>query len=416
MIKTAAIVAVGDEVLAGDVVNSNGSDVAQILLKHGVSPRFHMVVGDKTQDIRQALQSALSSVDLVVMVGGLGPTPDDRTKEAVAQFLGSPLIRDPELFQSIADRHGRQAGWQESVNKQSEVIQGARIWANSAGTAPGQLIMFRAQWIVLLPGPPRELAAVVEDHLEPWLDGVQPNRRIARETLVCFDAGESVVASYLTPLLQGQHPRIGTYSRPGRIEIRLEAPIGERREGLVSLRRAESWLKAQFPGKLYRLGGHSREAFLIRTMVARGWRVGVMESLTGGVLLSRLVDVPGASGCVTGGAVAYSDSAKIQMGVPPEILEQYTAVSAESAQSMAEAVRRFYGTEVGIATTGYAGPDGGTYEDPVGTFYVGVAVEARTEVRRRQVHSHRSGVRSVAVETAFSLVWDMLELPLDLTI
>lgn len=413
MIRTVGIIAVGNEVLVGEVINTNGAYLASRLSAYGASPTIQMVVGDAREPLLNALKVATTQCDLVITIGGLGPTHDDMTVATVAEFVGSRLIQDVELTQAIAARHSRQPGWEASVTKQSMIIEGARVWPNSVGTAPGQLVSGKFGAIVLLPGPPRELKAVVHESLEPWIQD-HTEGTIVRDTYTVFDMGESNVAHYLAPLLIGQHPRTGIYASPGRIDVRFEdiAPAGSR--STVSTRRAAAWARGLLPQRFYRLAEKDRAAYLLTALESQHLRVATMESLTGGLVADRFISQPGASTTVLGGVIAYTDAIKIKAGVPQTLLREHGAVSAAVARAMAEAIRRETGADLGIATTGYAGPTGGDKENPVGTYYVALDGPHGLTERHRQAHSNRHGVRLAAVETALTLLWEYLDLPLEL--
>ncbi|PSR29760.1 nicotinamide-nucleotide amidase [Sulfobacillus thermosulfidooxidans DSM 9293] len=408
MFNLAGLVAVGDEVLSGEVINSNAAWLAQQLLSVGIHTKWHMVVGDDVTAISQALEWMHQHVDLVIVIGGLGPTADDLTKDAVARYYHRDLIVDSTTIDYIAAHHGRNIGWQESVSRQAQVITGATVWQNPHGQAPGQLIEDVSGVTVLLPGPPRELQGVARDFLLPWLRQGPLSHPVIRRTLTSFDMDESVIAHQLLPLLSGQHPKTGIYARPGQVDVRVESSTSPQQ--WVLNERAVAWIKGRVTSRLYELTHVDRTTVLIETLSQRQETISAMESLTGGLFMATLINVPGASLCVAGGAVAYTDRIKALYGVPVSILEQYGAVSAECALAMAQSIRQKYGTHWGVSTTGYAGPGGGDSDNPVGTFYTSVAGPKGSEVRRRVISADREGVREAAVEMALTLLWDMLGL------
>lgn len=411
VIATAAVIAVGDEVLNGETINTNAAYLARELNKRGVRMAYHHTVGDRREAIAEAVRAAILAVDLVLVVGGLGPTHDDVTAEAVGVALGRPLEWSPLVDSWIRARHGTGPGREASIRRQSTVLQGADLLRNPRGTAPGQRVQVNSTWVVLLPGPPREMQAIFETHLAPWLAefGQAP---VVRDTWVSYEWGESAVAHLIGPLVNGQHPQVGLYASPGVVEIRLEGrgDLPDRRS--LAVERAGAWLEGRFPG---RLDHHERTApraeWIVTRLKAQGWRMAIMESLTGGLLAARIVDVPGASAVLPMAVVAYRDEAKVAMGVPEALLQREGAVSAAVAAAMARAIRERAGTEVGVSTTGFAGPEGGTERYPVGTYFVGVAVGDGVRVRRRQLGVERQGVRSGAVELALALLWETLEHP-----
>lgn len=410
MFKLTGLVAVGDEVLTGEVMNSNAAWLAQQLLSVGIHIHAQTVVGDSVRTIIQTLAQLHQDCDLVVVTGGLGPTADDVTKEAVAEFYQRTLAVDSETHQYISEHHGRNSGWEESVRRQSEVVSGAVIWPNPKGQAPGELIAEPGRATVLLPGPPREMKAIAEAFLLPWLRQIQGHQTVVRSSLSCFESGEATIAHQIAPILGGQHPKMGIYAKPGRVDIRVEA-LESSQHGQILAERALAWVKGQVPATLYRLGNADRADVIIRALQDRHETCSMMESLTGGLLAGRLIDVAGASACVAGGTVAYTDDIKRLSGVSPKILETYGAVSAQCALAMAETIKERFGTQWGLSTTGYAGPGGGDRDNPVGTFYTAVSGPLQTLVRRRVIHVERTGVREAAVEMALTQLWDMLGLP-----
>lgn len=408
MIRRAHIIAIGDEVLSGETINTNAAWMARFLMEHGVRPEFQCVVPDQEEAIAGLLKRSLEMADLVVMMGGLGPTADDRTIEATGKALGRLVSVDPRVLDYISHRHSHAAGWQASVKRQARIIHGATVWLNPTGQAPGQLLEQKRCFVALLPGPPGELESICLKWMGPWLETAAEGR-IQRDSYSVFDWGESAVASYLTPLLEGHHPNAGIYAQPGRIDVRIDT--SNNALGQVMRERSRAWIISKIPGVVYQLGDATREQYLISWLTTHAMSVTVMESLTGGLLLSQLIDVPGASECVLGGEVAYTDEAKRILGVPSAILESDGAVSGRCAEAMAEAVRDRFQSHIGVSTTGFAGPGGGTDADPAGTFYVATVGPMGSVVRRRYAPLARQAVRQVAVQTAMSAVWELLKLP-----
>lgn len=408
MIRSAHLIAVGDEVLAGETVNTNGAWMAQFLMTFGIRPIFQCIVQDSHPAIASAVLTGLDQADLVVVMGGLGPTADDRTMDAVSAALGVPVGVSEALLERIRSRHSHTTGWEASARRQARVLLGADIWENPRGQAPGQVVAYRAQWVVLLPGPPRELQGIAESAMRLWLQG-QSAGEIHRDTLSIFDLGESAVASHLGPLLSGQHPKTGIYAQPGRVDVRIDtddSPMGR-----VLRERSRAAVLTSIPAPIYELGSWSRESFLLEWLARRNMTLGAMESLTGGEIMATLVGIPGASRALKGGVVAYTDAVKAKFGIAEAILEDHGAVSEACARAMALAIRDAIDVDVGISSTGYAGPDGGDAENPVGTFYVAAASNLGVVIRRRHTPLDRLAVRRVAVQTALSAVWELLKLP-----
>jgi len=408
-IRQAAIVAIGDEVLQGEVINTNAAWLAAALGTMGVLVSSQCVVGDRLEDITAAADWALDRADLIVFCGGLGPTHDDCTSEAISEWTGQGLVIDEGVRRRIESRYGSRAGAEAAVLKQATVVGGALLLENSRGTAPGQLIAYREKWLVLLPGPPRELQAIFEEGLKPWLNAETIQESGARrDTLVSYELGESQLFHQLENLAWGQHPLVGIYASPGRVEFRMQGPA-DIPNGSLNTKRAEAWARSQVPSKLYSPSG-SRVERLIETMIHRGLHLAIMESLTGGLVASSLIAVEGASQCVQGSVIAYTEEVKIRFGVDPAIIDRYGAVSAQCAKAMAAAARKVFSADIGLATTGFAGPTGGTAQNPRGTFFVAVDGGRTVDVRRRQMSSERTAVRQAVVELSLTALWELLEL------
>ncbi|MCY0865447.1 MAG: nicotinamide-nucleotide amidohydrolase family protein [Sulfobacillus sp.] len=412
LVKTQAeIIAVGDEVLAGEVINTNAATLSGWLLRYGIRPIRHTVVPDDPSAIADAVRRALEHSQWIVVVGGLGPTWDDVTIDGVAQALQRRIIVDERVRQRLMNRPYHHRGWEDAVARQSRVIDGAEIGFNPRGQAPGQWVTEGHQIIVLLPGPPRELEALLDTWLSSRL-AKMGGTAVERLTLSLFDWGESTVAAHVRPLLAGPVPHAGIYAKPGRVDIRLQMTNDS--WGRVTLERAAGWVTGTVPGQVYRLGSWSREHYLIYWLTTHHLTLAAMESLTGGSVLSRLIDVPGASQVIVGGSVTYTDHAKVAHGVNRRILEQFGAVSEACARDMARAIRETWRTDVGVATTGFAGPSGGTDHDPVGTYYVAVSTARETLALRRYMPLGRDAVRQAAVESVLSALWQALGLPTDI--
>ncbi len=393
------IVAVGDEVLTGEVLNTNGAWLGQALLAAGSRVTQQVLVPDDEAAIRDTLLSAWQTADLVVLVGGLGPTPDDRTRDGVAAALGVGMAVDPLLEARIRLRHGRHPGSEASIRRQSLVLDTATVLPNRVGTAPGQLLLRQDKAVALLPGPPWECRDVAEGFLREVER--RTGRRIVRATWRCYGLTESEFAHHLGDLLTSGSFRAGVYVRPGVVELRLEASLGDdAAEAMELLSRAGAEARSRVPVPLYDDQVPIEPARLIDALARRGETVSLAESLTGGLLAAELTDVPGASAVVLDGQVVYTDEAKVRLGIDRHLLAEAGAVSEPVARALAELSRQRSGATWGLGLTGYAGPSGGTTSDPVGTYYCAVAGQNGTVVHRRRTRSGREVVRLAAAETA----------------
>jgi nicotinamide-nucleotide amidase len=408
MIQTAHVIAVGDEVVWGETVNTNGAWIADFLREFGVRTIYQCIVPDEEEAIGACVTTALAAADLAVVMGGLGPTADDRTVDAVSACLGRSAHIDADVLERISAHHGHAAGWEASVRRQSRIIDAAQVWSNPRGQAPGQCLEVNERYVVLLPGPPREMQGICETWMRSWLDQ-HARGHVRRDTLSVFDLGESAVATHLWPLLEGHHPRCGIYAQPGRVDIRIETDDSP--GGRILAERARTWVFDRVPAPVFELGQTSREAFLVQWLVEQQMTLAAMESLTGGMLLSALIGIAGASQAILGGVVAYTDVAKVRHGVSEQTIATFGAVSETCALEMAQAIRTKFGATIGVASTGFAGPGGGTAENPVGTFYVAAVTSQGQVVRRRYAPLDRQAVRQIAAHTALSVVWELLKLP-----
>jgi nicotinamide-nucleotide amidase len=398
MWERAAVLAVGDEVLTGEVVNSNGAWLAQQLMRYGSRVERQVTVGDDQGAIAAVVRQLLETCDLVVTVGGLGPTPDDRTRQGVSEALSRPLSPDAGLAALVAARHRSSPGRDVAIERQSLRLEGAEILPNPAGTAAGQLVRDGSRAVALLPGPPHECRATAAA-LWPAV-AAATGRRVWRLTWRCYDLTESEMAHYLGDLLTSDRWQAGLYVSPGMVELRFEAPSSDAVTMPAVLAEAAAAARARVPAPLYDESLPTAPEALIDHLRRRGETVALAESLTGGLLGAQLTAVPGASDVVLEGQVVYTDSAKARLGVPEALLRAHGAVSAAVAKELAVLVRARSGAMWGIALTGFAGPSGGTAKDPVGTYYCAVAGPPGVLARRRRSQAARDVVRRAAAETA----------------
>ena len=416
-IRTAEILCVGTELLLGEVVNTNAARISQKLATLGISVYHQSVVGDNPERLREALTEAFSRADLVVMSGGLGPTYDDLTKETVASLLGRELATHRESLDSIkkffASRAGGLAAMTPNNLKQALVPEGATVFANPNGTAPG-LAVEREDGgaVILLPGPPRELEPMLESSVIPYLEG-NTEAVLVSHNLHILGMGESAVENALRDLMESsENPTVAPYAGDGEVRLRVtaKAPTREAAEAMTVpvIERIRNSVVGKF---IYAVDAGSIERAFVGELRSRGLTVATVESCTGGLIAKRLTDVPGVSAVFAGGCVTYTEEAKrLLAGVSAETLAQHTAVSRETAEEMARGIRQRLGTDIAIATTGYAGPDGGTEEDPVGTVYVAVSTTYGEAVKRLSLSPMRSRdyIRTVASSMALAMALEVV--------
>lgn len=409
-IKTAEILCVGTELLLGEVINTNAANISKELATLGISVYHQSVVGDNPDRLRHALTEAIERSDLVVMSGGLGPTYDDLTKETAAEVLGIPLVtHEPSLaaIKAFFASRGSLCAMTENNLKQALIPKGATVFANPNGTAPG-LAAERAdgKTVILLPGPPRELIPMLRDSVLPFLEG-KTEAVLVSHNVHILGMGESAVEDALRQLMEeSENPTVAPYAGDGEVRLRVtaKAPTREQAESLCApmLERIRESVVGPF---IYGIDVGSIESALIDTLKQFGMSIATAESCTGGLIAKRLTDVAGASAAFLGSCVTYTGEVKTNLvGVSPDTLAAYTEVSEAVAREMARGVRSRLGADVGISTTGYAGPSGGTADDPVGTVYVGIATPHGDSVLRLTLSPMRSRdyIRTVAASRAMA--------------
>jgi nicotinamide-nucleotide amidase len=409
-------IAVGTELLLGQIANTNGQMLAQVLAEHGALHFHQVVVGDNRPRLVAALRQALERADMVVTIGGLGPTQDDLTKEAVAEVFGRPLVLDEASWQRILERmRGRGRTPTPNNRRQAELPAGATAIPNEHGTAPGVLLEAAyapaagqaavPRVVVCLPGPPNEFRPMVRgflaDYLERWAAGPEGRTVLQSRSLRVAGIGESETEHRLADLVGSDNPTVATYAKPGEVEVRLTARAAAPAQAQALLAPLEQEVRRRLHPWVYGCDEDTLGAAVIRELAQRGLTLAVAESCTGGLLSERLTDAPGASAAFLLGAVTYANAAKERiLGVAGDDLSRHGAVSEPVALSMARGVRAAAGADVGVGITGIAGPEGGTPEKPVGTVYVALAAHAGAICRHLRLGGDRSVVRWRASQDA----------------
>ncbi len=410
------IVTIGNEILSGRTLDTNFVHMARALETVGVQVGWHSVVGDQADRITEALARALERADAVVMTGGLGPTPDDLTRKAVATALGRPLRLEESVLEDMRERARRMNRTLPATSEAQALIPvGAELWKNPVGVAPGILLYHRDKPIVLLPGVPSEAEALTRDFLAPFLKS-RSGRAVATFTLRTMGVYETLLQERIGSLPQGW-PSASLAYLPSSFGVDLRVTVaGDDAEAVRQVaERAYGELKAKVESVLYAEGTRGMEQVLGEALVARGWKIAVGESCTGGLLAKRITDAPGSSRYFERGFVTYSNAAKTDLlGVRAKDLEAHGAVSAPVAEQMAEGARARAGAQVGICLTGVAGPDGGSVAKPVGMVFIAVASPSGVGGRSYRMVGTRATIRERAAQTALDLARrQVLELPLD---
>ena len=399
------ILAVGTELLMGEIVNSDAQMISRGLNEHGFNVYWHTVVGDNPARLREALETAKSRADVLITTGGLGPTADDLTKETVAEVFGRPLQMDQAQLVRLKERMGPKMT--PNNEKQAMLPEGCTVLVNDWGTAPGCAFEADGCHVIMLPGPPRECTPMFRLRALPYLEtlcgGVIGSRYVK-----IFGQGESSVEYLTRPLADSlKDVTMAPYAKEGECELRITARADSKEAALALCDPVVEQVKALLGDKVYGVDVSSLEEVVVEGLKARKMTIACAESCTGGLIAKRITDISGASEVFGYGCVTYWNEAKMGLlGVSPETIEQYTEVSAQCALEMARGVRKLSGADIGISTTGYAGPTGGTEENPVGTVYIGLSWAGGETVFRpdRRYMRTREQVRRHAASHAFDLV------------
>ncbi|HJB27163.1 MAG TPA: competence/damage-inducible protein A [Firmicutes bacterium] len=370
----AEILCVGTELLLGGTVNTNATYLSKGLAAIGVSVYHHSVVGDNPQRLKDSLNLALSRADLVILTGGLGPTYDDLTKEMVAEYFHREMQLHEESLQRITEyfhKIGREMT--ENNKKQALMPKGAVVFQNNHGTAPGLAVEEHGKMAILLPGPPREMQPMFDEEVLPFLQK-RSHVVFVSQNIHIFGMGESKVESILKPLmLESLNPTVAPYAKDGEVMLRVTASARDEQTAHAMTKPMVEKICGILGDVVYGVDIGDLQTAAVKKLKELGLKVATSESCTGGFVSKRLTEVPGSSAVFECGVCSYANRIKEQvLGVCKETLEQYGAVSRQTAQEMAQGVRKLAGADIGISTTGIAGPDGGTKEKPVGLVYVGV--------------------------------------------
>ena len=412
----ACIIAVGSELLTPFRVDTNSLFITERLNTVGFDVRLKTVVGDNVEELSALLRQALTWADLVVLTGGLGPTADDITRDAVASVLGLPFDEDEATLARIRERFTRRGMVMQEINRrQAMVPRGATLLENPNGTAPGLWIAHEKTAIVLLPGPPREMKPMFEAVLRDRVAHLSGGAGLFRRVLKITGRPESEVDARAEPIYgpwTKQEVPISTtiLAVLGQIELHLTASAASAEAADRVLGPAVRELQHTLGDDVYSVDGSALEEVVGAALRDRGLKVAVAESCTGGLLTSRLTDVPGSSAYVERSEVCYSNQAKIDsLGVPAALIDQHGAVSEPVARAMAEGIRAKAGTAVGIGVTGIAGPGGGTPDKPVGTVAIAVLAGADARVRTFQFVGAREMVKFQSAQAALNMLRLMLK-------
>ena len=403
----AEIIAVGSEMLTPERVDTNSLYLTGELNNLGVEVVFKCVVGDDRDRLAGAIQQAMSRSAIVILSGGLGPTEDDVTREAVAQALGRQLIFHPAISAALEQRFASTKRKMSEVNKrQAFVLEGAEILSNDRGTAPGQWVEASGSVAILLPGPPHELKSMFERECLPRLRKLVPRQAIRTAFLRVTGMPESDLDALISPVYKKySNPVTTILAANGDLQVHLRARCSTESEAGRLLAEVTAPIAALLGDRLYSPTGEPLEVVVGHLLRQQGATVSVAESCTGGMVGARFASTPGSSDYFLGGFIAYSDRLKTDLlGVSPEMIEDFGAVSQETAEAMAVGARARTGSTYALAVTGIAGPAGGTEQKPVGLVYIAVAGPAGVLVADRQFLGDRQRIRVFTTQMALDLL------------
>jgi len=407
----AEIIAVGTELLTPSRLDTNSLYLTEKLNSLGVDVIFKSIVGDHLQRLVAAIQHALFRSDILIFSGGLGPTEDDLTREAVADALGIALKRNPEIVSRLEKRFADR-GWKMAANnaKQGDVLEGATVLPNSNGTAPGQWLAGkfdgREHIIVLLPGPPHELKSLFDAEVFERLRAKVPTAHLFTRTLKIAMLGESVVDARVAPIYTRCKDVVTTIlAGGGEIELHFKAQAATIDAAQARADEVAGLVEDELDDAVFSRNGESLEQIVGYWLQMRNATLAAAESCTGGLLAERITSISGSSRYFVGGAVVYSNQLKTDLaGVPAEMIARHGAVSREVAAALAEGIRYRCESTLGVGITGVAGPGGGTPEKPVGLVYHAVASDTGTEVIERRYPGDRKRVRRFATTMALDMI------------
>ena len=408
MSHTAEIIAVGTELLLGNIVNTNAQAISQSLSALGINVFWHTVVGDNPERLKEAVETARRRADIIITTGGLGPTYDDLTKQTVCQAFGEKLVFHPEILEEIRTFYetALHVPMPENNTQQAELPEHGVIFDNPVGTAPGCAFESGGVHVLMLPGPPHEMAAMLRRHAEPYLRGLS-REVIVSHDIMTFGMGESSVEELLRERMTHMtNPTLATYAKPFEVRLRATAKAESGEEAETLLAPVVELVRNTLGDAVYGVDVSGLAEVCLAGLRERNMTFATAESSTGGRVAEQITALPGASKVYRGGVVSYWTEVKGRvLGVPQDILDTYGPVSEECARAMAEGARRTTGAEIAVSVTGAAGPDPDERGVPVGVVYVGLAAPEGTFCRRLDFgRRRRDRIRGLAANHAFDVI------------
>ncbi len=405
-----SIVSIGTELLFGQIVNTNAVYLSQQLNELGFDVHHHFSVGDNAQRLKDILEYALERSDLIITTGGLGPTQDDLTKETIAQLMGKELEFHEPSYQRLSSFFKKRNREMSKNNlKQVYLPQGCIVLQNDNGTAPGFIIENNKKIVISLPGPPKEMRNMFENYAKSYLH-TKSSHVIYSKVLRFFGIGESALETELLDLISSQvNPTIATYAKEGEVSIRVSAKAKDENEAKQMIYPVVQEIKSRLNPYLYSENNEELVEVVAKKLLEKNITISLAESCTGGLIASELTSISGISKSFDRGIVTYSNISKVeQLGVNPSTLEKFGAVSEETAKEMAIGLKQKSKSDLCLAITGIAGPDGGSPEKPVGLIYISMLYRDHLQCNSYLLTGTRERIRKQAVLSALNMIRNIL--------
>lgn len=407
----AELISVGTELLLGEVLNTDAEFLSEQLSVLGINVYYQTVVGDNKERLTECLENSLSRADAVIVSGGLGPTPDDITKEVIAEAVDEKLVLDNESLDRIKEyfRYTKREMPKSDI-KQAMMPEHCIILRNNNGTAPRCIIEKNGKIVIMLPGPPNELKPMFLESVMPYLR-TKTEKTLYTHTFKLFGIGESKVAELLRDMMEmGTNPTLAPYAETAGVRLRLAAMASDSASGELLIKNARERIIEVLGEYIYAEEDKTLPQTVVDMLVKKGISVSAAESCTGGMFAKMIVDIPGCSDILSESFITYSNEAKMKyLGVRSETLEKFGAVSEETAKEMAEGAARTAASDIGVGITGIAGPGGGTEQKPVGLVWVAVCFGGKTETRKLNLKGNREKVRYSAALNVFDMIFKLIK-------
>ncbi|AGC69201.1 putative competence-damage inducible protein CinA [Thermoclostridium stercorarium subsp. stercorarium DSM 8532] len=403
---TAEILAVGTEILMGQIANTNAQYISRRLAELGINVYFHTVVGDNAGRLEETLKRALSRSDIVITTGGLGPTKDDLTKETISRALNRNLVLHEDILEKIKNYFEKRNRKMSEINiKQAYLPENSIVIPNPNGTAPGCIIEDGGKMVIMLPGPPKEMQPMFDETVFNYLRQ-KTGIMLVSKMLKIFGIGESDIETRLMDLIENQsNPTIAPYASQGEVTIRVTACCSNHDEAAALLSPVVGEIKSRLGDFVYSEDGEPLEKVVFNLLKENRLVLATAESCTGGLLAGKITDIPGSSEVFERGYVTYSNRAKAEdLGVSWDTLNKYGAVSRETAVEMVTGLKNKTGASAGVAITGIAGPGGGTEEKPVGLVYIAAYVNDNIVCKKLQLSGNRERIRNDSCLNALDML------------